>query len=119
MPAPKMNNVLRGAVSVALGLPGFHVTEALCSRDTCFGIAEWRVGARVWARKTAHRQNNYVSFRFPLNVCDSCKAKVVLADIIDNRGWGKIARSLRAHGFANPDRASLQMEFEPLLMGAA
>ncbi len=117
-----VNNVVRGAVLVALGLrqePCFDVAKAVCSRTKCDRIAEWRVGARAWAHKAEHRQNNYVSLQFPLNVCDSCKAKVVLADLIDNRGWGKIARLLRAQGFANPDRASLQLEFEPLLMGTA
>ncbi len=122
MPTPKVNNVVRGAVLVALGLrqePCFDVAKAVCSRTKCDRIAEWRVGARAWAHKTKHLEDNYVSLQFPLNVCDSCKAKVVLADIINNRGWVMIVRSLRANGFANPDRASLQLEFEPLLMGTA
>ena len=122
MPAPKMNNALRGAVLVALGRqprPCFDAAKAVCSRAKCDRIAEWRVGARTWAHKTEHLEDNYISLQFPLIVCDSCKAKVVLADIIDNRGWGKIARLLRAQGFANPDRTSLQMEFEPLLTGTA
>lgn len=114
-----MNKTLRGAVKVALGFPGFDVAEALCSRSNCGGIAAWRVGVRAWAPKTVHRQNNYISIQFPLTVCDSCKAKVVVPDVIDNRGWRKIVKAVRSRDLAKPDRTSLQLEFEPLSMGTA
>ena len=111
-----MNQVLRRAVTAALG---FDVNAALCSRSNCGGIAAWTVDARVWARKTEHRHNNYVSLRFPLTVCDSCKAKSCVPWIIDNRGWRQIVKALRSKGMADPDRTSLQLEFEQLPMGTA
>lgn len=74
---------------------------------------------RVWTRKTEHRQDNYVGVRFPLTVCDSCKAKITVLDLMDNRGWRQIVKKLRARGHTDPDRTSLQLDFEPIAMGTA
>ena len=117
-----MSQIVRRAVTVALGpqvVPLFDVAEALCSRSQCGGIAAWSVGARVWRRKTERRQDNYVSVRFPLTVCDWCKEKIIMPDIIDNQGWQQIVKELRAQGWADPDRTSLQFEFEQLAVGTA
>ena len=117
-----MNQIVRKAVTLALGprvVPLFDVAEALCSRSNCGGIAAWSVGARVWARKTEPGEDNYVSLRFPLTVCDLCKATIDIHSIIDNRGWRRIVKTLQEHGMADPDRTSLQLEFEPLPMGTA
>ena len=113
----KNNSLLRNAVKGALG--GFGTANSRCDRDDCNGIAAWRVGARVWARGSEHRDDNCVHLRFPLVCCDACKETTTAADIVDHPGWAKIEKALRMRGKATPDRSSLKMAFEPLAMARA
>jgi len=82
-------------------------------------MALWRIGMVAWAHGHAHRADNYIAIQFPLTVCASCKPKCDVSDIVDNRGWRRIVKSLQARGFENPDRNSLRMVFEPLPRGTA
>ncbi len=98
---------------------GFGVEQAICNRTDCGGIAAWRIGAKVWARGTPHFSDNCVVVRFPLLVCDPCKDKTKIDDMVDDQGWRKIVKSVRKSGKPAPERSSLVLDFAPLLMGRA
>ena len=113
-------SILGIAVASALGhQPVPSVDLSICSRSDCGQIAAWRVGMRAWAHQTEHLDDNYMSVGFGLTVCDSCRPKVVISDLVDNRGWRKIVQHMRARGFTEPNRNSLQLKFEPVMTGTA
>ncbi len=107
---------LRASVKNILG---FTEAGALCMRPRCKGIAAWRIGAVMWEPGTGHYPDNCARVRFNLYVCDHCKELTTLADIVDDRCWKQICRTMRADGHARPDRASLALEFIPLMMARA
>ena len=105
------------AVSKALGTN--NTVAGLCTRQECAGIAEWQVGAQVWAQGAVQLPYNCVEIKFPLFICDECKRVTTIDEIVDARGWRQIRRAVRSQGRATPDRNSLKIVFSPLLMGSA
>jgi len=110
-----MNQVRTGVKQVL----GFGLEGALCNRADCHGIAAWRIGAAVWASGTEHLADNCVRLQFPLFVCDRCKEKTTIDDIVNAAGWRQIRRHVMSQGKAAPDRSTLKIEFLPVLMGRA
>ena len=110
-----MNQAVQEAVRKSLNGNGYDVQRLLCSRSSCVGTAMWRVHARVWARGAEHRPDNYFELKFPLVVCDECKASTKVADIVDNKGWRQIMQAVKMRHKARPDRSSIWLYFQPLL----
>lgn len=105
------------AVQSALNMPA---PTGLCNRLNCGGIAGWRVILRTWAKgEKDRRDDNGLVLLLPLYVCDACRKKTVITDIVTNQSWRKIVRQLRAEGKADPERAHLELHFEPLVAGRA
>jgi len=113
-----MNQAVRQAVHHAITGNGHDTRGILCSRGSCINIAEFRIGATVWARGAEHLSTNGLDLKFPLAVCRSCKEKTEVANLVDNKGWRQIVQAVRARGAADPDRTSITLTFERLFEGA-
>lgn len=85
-------------------------------RAGCDGVATSRVGAWVWALNAPHLPNNCVRIKFNLWVCDGCRGTTVIEEVVDDPGWIRICKSVRKQGKATPDRRSLKIMFDPLLL---
>ena len=112
------------AVALAMGtekrFAGFDINAAICRREGCGAIAEWTVGAMVWAKGEKHRSfDNCVNLRFPVSVCNPCREKTKISDLVNNQGWRKIVQAVQGQGRAAPERSSLTLVFEPIPRGRA
>jgi len=108
------------ALGTNKGFAGFDINAAICRRDGCGAIAEWMVGAMVWAKGEKHRSfDNCVNLRFPLSVCNPCREKTKISDLVNNQGWRKIVQAVKGHNKIAPDRTSFTLVFEAVPRGRA
>ncbi len=82
-----------------------------CSQDDCQLTPKWRPVLAIGTK----RRGKPLEFRFTrLGYCDAHRDKAVVATVLSDEGFHKVAKHVRELGLGNLDRASATLKWEEI-----
>lgn len=88
--------------------------DSLCQRIDCDNEAKWIPGLRMWPEGMPKTEGASATCHIGLQVCDKHKEDSDIDFYVTDEGWQVIVQTFVTMGLALPDRASLELFFEPL-----
>lgn len=86
---------------------------ARCNFRQCGKWARFRVILLVRTTTPGHT-DHVARGHTSLRVCDGCKDKIAIADVVTDRNWSIMREAFAKQGMPNAHRESLKLDFEKL-----
>jgi hypothetical protein len=82
---------------------------ANCDRKACHGQGTWRPVLLVTTKGYSGPPAKSV---VGLRICDDCRKKMTVADLVTDDGWTSICAAFTLRGFARPTRKLTKLDWE-------
>ncbi len=86
---------------------------ARCNFQQCNKTARHRVILLVRTSTPGHT-DHVARGHTSLRVCDACRNKIAIADVVTDRNWSIMREAFTRQGLPNAHRDSLRLDFEEL-----
>ena len=80
-----------------------------CDRKNCDGVGNWMP---ILEMHVKGYKGVPALVAFNLRVCDQCKAKLKVEDLVDDSGWIRLAGDFTSRGLAAPTRKLTKIRWE-------